>query len=80
MLPLEEVKRKLDKQYGKMTIENEINEIWEELDLRRAETNLVNNTVPKSEEFDESFRRNTHFTRPRYVPVGRTTNFPLGSP
>jgi len=27
VLPLEEVRRKLDKKYGKMAVENEINEI-----------------------------------------------------
>jgi len=29
-------------------------------------------------EFDESSRRNTHFIRPRYVPVECTTNFSFG--
>ena len=67
VLPLEEVRRKLDKKYGKMTIENEINEIEEELDLGEIETNLVNNVVPQPEEFREPSRRNTHFIR--YVPV-----------
>ena len=78
VLPLEEIRRKLNKKYGKMTAENEINEIREEIDLYEAETNLVNNVVPKSEEFGESSRRNTHFLIPRYVPAGRTSNFSLG--
>ena len=58
-----------------MTVENEINEIGEQLDLEEIETNLVNNVVPEPEEFGESSRRNTHFIRPRYILVGRTTNF-----
>ena len=69
VLPLEEVRRTLDKEYGKMVVENEINEIREELDLSEIEINLVNNVVPKAEEFGKSSRRNTHFIRPRYVPV-----------
>ena len=32
VLPLEEVRRRLDKKYGKMVVEDEINEIGEELD------------------------------------------------
>ena len=75
VLPLEEVRRKLDKKYDKMAIEDKINEIGEELDLGEIETNLVNNVVSKLKEFGEPSRRNTHFTRPRYVAVGRTTNF-----
>ena len=70
VLPLEEIRRNLDKKYGKMTNENEINEIGEEIDLRKTETNLVTNVVPKPEEFGEPSRRNTHFLRPRYVPTG----------
>ena len=61
-----------------MTVENEINEIGEEVDLYQIETNLVNNVISKSEEFDEPSRRNTHFLRPKYVPIGRTTNFSFG--
>jgi len=68
-LPLEEIKQKLDKKYGKMVAENEINEIGEEIDLHETETNLVNNVIPKLEEFNEPSRRNTHFLRPRYVPA-----------
>ena len=33
ILPLAEIRRELDKKYGKMTNENEINEIGEEIDL-----------------------------------------------
>ena len=76
VLSLEEIKRKLDKKYGKMINENEINEIGEDIDLYETEINLVNNVVPKPEEFDEPFRRNTHFLR--YVPAGRTSNFSFG--
>ena len=61
-----------------MVVENEINEIGEEIDLHKIETNLVNNIVPKSEEFGERSRRNTHFLRPRYVLAGRTSNFFFG--
>jgi len=68
-LPLEEIKRKLDKKYGNMVAENEINEIGEEIDLHKTETNLVNNVVPKPEEYGEPSRRNTYFLRPRYVPA-----------
>ena len=61
-----------------MINENEINEIGEEIDLYETETNLVNNVVPKPEEFGKSPTRNTHFLRPRYVPAGRTSNFSFG--
>ena len=78
VLPLEEVRRKVDKKYGKMTVEHEINEIEEEINLYETETNLVNNIVSKPKEFDEPSRRNTHFLRPRYVPAGRLSNFSFG--
>jgi len=58
-----------------MVFGHEINEIGEELNISETETNLVNNIVPKLEEFDELSRRNIHFMRPRYIPVERTTNF-----
>jgi len=61
-----------------MADEDEINEIGEEIELYETETNLVNNVVPKPEEFGEPSRRNTHFLRPRYVPVGRAINFFFG--
>lgn len=77
-LPSEEIKRKLDKKYGKITVENEINEIGEKIDLYEIETNLVKNVVPKPEEFGEPSTRNTHFLRPRYVCAGRTSNFSFG--
>ena len=44
-----------------MVVEDEINEIGEEYDLVEIETNLVNNIVPKPEEFGEPSRRNVHF-------------------
>ena len=46
VLPLEDIRRKLDNKYGKMIVEDKINEIGEELDLSEIETNLVNNVVP----------------------------------
>ena len=61
ILSLEEIRRKLDKKYGKMITKNEINEIGEEIDLYETETNLVKNVVPEPEEFGEPSRRNTHF-------------------
>ena len=61
-----------------MTIQDEFNEIREELDLDEIETNFVNNVVPKPEEFSKPSRRNTHFLRPRYIPVGRISNFSFG--
>ena len=76
-LPLEEIKRKIDKKYGKMIAKNEINKIGEEIDLYEPETNLVNNVIPKPEKFGEPSRRSTHFLRPRYVPAG-TSNFSFG--
>ena len=77
-LPLEEIKRKIDKKYGKMIAKNKINEMGEEIDLYELETNLVNNVIPKPEEFGDPSIRNTHFLRPRYVPAGRTSNFSSG--
>ena len=41
------------KKYDKMAIEDEINEIGEELDLGKIGTDLVNNVIPKFEEFGE---------------------------
>ena len=61
-----------------MSTENEINEIEEEIDMYETKTNLVNNVVPKPEEFGEPSRRNIHFMRPRYIPIGRTINFSFG--
>jgi len=43
-----------------MIFDDEIKEIGEELSIHEIKTNLVNNVVPKSEEFDESSIRNTH--------------------
>ena len=61
---LEEIKRKLDKKYRKMAVEDKINEIGEELDLGEIEKNMVNNVVPKPQEFSEPFGRNNYFIRP----------------
>jgi len=61
-----------------MVLDNEINEIGEEFVVYEIKSNLVNNVVPKPDEFDEPSRRKTHFMRSRYVPAGRTTNFSFG--
>jgi len=61
-----------------MTIEDEVNESGEELNLGEIETTLVNNVIPKPEEFGEPSRKNTHFLTPRYVPIERTNNFSFG--
>ena len=61
-----------------MIAKNEINEMGEEIYLYGPQANLVNNVIPKPEEFGEPSRRNTHFLRPRYVPAGRTSNFSFG--
>ena len=45
VLPLKEIKKKLDKKFGKKPLEEENNEVGEEI-----ETNLVNNVIPKPEE------------------------------
>jgi len=75
VLPLEEIMKKLDKKFSKKLLEEEKNEVGEELNIDEIESNLVNNVVPKPEELGESSRRNTQFLRPKYVSVGRTTNF-----
>ena len=67
--------KKLDKKFRKKLLEEENNEVGEELNIDKIESNLVNNVVPKLEEWGESSRRNAEFLRPRYVSVGRTTNF-----
>ena len=74
-LPLAEIKQKLDKKYGKMAIEDEINKIEEEIDFYETETKLANNVVAKPEEFGKLSWRNTNFLRPRYVLTGHTINF-----
>ena len=61
-----------------MTVENEINQIVEEIDLYETETNPIKNVVHKPEKFDEPSRKNNHFLRPRYVPARRTNNFSFG--
>ena len=48
VLPLEEIARKLDKKYGKITVEDHTNEISEKLDLGKTEIILVKNVIPKS--------------------------------
>ena len=43
-----------------MAFDDDINEIGEELNVDKIQSNLVNNVVPKPEEFGEPSRRNTH--------------------
>ena len=45
-LSLQEIRRRLDKKYDKMTVEDEINEIGEKLNSGEVETNMVNNVIP----------------------------------
>jgi len=58
-----------------MIFDDEINEIGEEFNIDVIELNLVNNVAPKFKEFGEPSRKNIHYERPRYVPIGHTTNF-----
>jgi len=78
VLPLEEITRKLDKKYGKMIVEDEINKIGEELNLREIQIKLINNVVLKPKELGKPSRRNTHFIRLSYVPARHTANFSFG--
>ena len=48
MVPFEEIPKKVDKKYGKMLFEDEINEIKEELNTYEIVSNLANNVVPKT--------------------------------
>ena len=74
---LEEIKKKLDKNYGKMEGEGEgeNNKIREKRNIEGIESNLVKNVIPKLEEFCEPSGKNTHFMRQKYVLIGRITNF-----
>ena len=49
-LPLEEIRKKLDKKIEKKILDEENNEVGEELNIDESESNLVNNIVPKPEE------------------------------
>ena len=71
VLPLEEIRKQLDKKFEKKISYEENNEIGEKI-----KANLVNNVVSKHEEWVESSRRNTPFLIPRYVLAGLI--FPLG--
>ena len=51
-----------------MATDEENNEITEELNIGKLESNLVNIVAPKPEEFGESSRRDNHFMRSRYIP------------
>jgi len=75
VLPLEEIRKKLEKKFEKQPLEEEENnEVGEEIDI-----NLVKNVVvPKPDEWGESSRGNTRSLRPRYVSAGKTTNFSFG--
>ena len=57
VVSLEEIRRKLDKKYGKMVFDDEINEIGQYINMDEIESNLINNVIPKPEEFDELSRR-----------------------
>ena len=61
-----------------MIFDDQINEIGEELNINKIESSLIDNVVPKGEEFGKPSTRNIHFMRPTYVPAGRTTNFLFG--
>ena len=73
--PLETIRKKLDRKYGEMVFDDKMNEIEEGFKTNEIESNLVNNVVPEPKEFGEPSRKNTHFMRPRYIPVGCRTNF-----
>jgi len=60
VVPLEEIRRKLDKSFSKMVSNGENDEIGEELSIDKIECNQVNNLILKPEEFGELFRRNNH--------------------
>ena len=45
MVPLEEIRRKLDKKYGKIVFDDGINDIGEELTIDEVESNLVKNVI-----------------------------------
>jgi len=51
ILLLEEIWTKLDKKFKKTLLEEENNEVGEELNIDELESNLVNNVVPKPEEW-----------------------------
>jgi len=44
-----------------MAAEEGNNEIGEEINIDKIESNLINNVISKPKEFRESYRRNTHF-------------------
>jgi len=73
---LEEIRKKMDKKIEKKLLEEENNEVGEELNIDG--TNLVNNVIPKPEEWGKSSRRNTQFLRPRYISAEKTTNLSFG--
>jgi len=73
VLSLEEIRKKLDKKFEKKIIRRREQRSW-----RRNRNQLVNNVVPKPEEWGESSTQNSQFLRPRYVSAGRTTNFSFG--
>ena len=62
----------------KKTLDEENKEVGEELNMDEIEYNLLNNIVPRPEEWGKSSRRNTQFLRARYDLAGRTINFSFG--
>ena len=78
IVPLEEIRRKLNRKYCKIVADDEINEIREKFNIDEIESNLPNNVIPKPEECSESSRRNARFIRPKYISAGHTTNFSFG--
>ena len=67
--------RKLGGAWIKKLDDSETNEVGKELNMDEIDSNLVNNVIPKHEEFGESSIR----MRPGYIPMWCATTFPLGS-
>jgi len=63
------------KKNKKRVADGENNEIEEELNIDEIESSLVNDIIPKLEVLGESYRRNTHFMRFRYVLARHGTKF-----
>ena len=61
-----------------MVLNDEINEIEEELNIDEIKSNLVNNVVPRPEEFGKPSRRNAYFMIPKYASAGCTPNLFFG--
>ena len=61
VLPLEEIRKKLDKKFEKILLDEENNEIGEKLDIDEIESNLVNNVVSKPKEWGVHLKQITNF-------------------